>query len=121
MKNNEISWKAGKTIYNFNDDSDFAYLLKDGEVEIKSQNGVRIGYINKDEVFGEQSILLGTKRTVHALATKDSIAYKIPKQNLLKEYHDSSMFIQAILRSTYIRLTNLGSTIKDNLQSIDNT
>ena len=120
MENNKISWKAGTSIYKYNDDSDYAYLLKEGEVEIRSVKGISIGYINKNEVFGEQSILLGTRRTVNALASKDTIAYKIPKRNLLKEYKDSSIFIQAILRSTYLRLTNLSSMIEDDLKNINN-
>ena len=40
------------------------------------------------EVFGEQSILLDTNRTVTAKASKDSVALKIPKDSLLDEYKD---------------------------------
>ncbi len=114
----EVFWKAGTTIYNCNEKSEFAYLLKEGEVEIKSKNGTRVGFINKDEVFGEQSILLGTSRTVTAIATKDSSAMQIPRQNLIKEYDASSLLIRAILRSTYVRLTNLASTLTEDLKSI---
>ena len=32
MSEDLVYWKAGETIYNFNDESDFAYLLKKGEV-----------------------------------------------------------------------------------------
>ena len=115
--NNKISWKSGTTIYNFNDPSDFAYFLIDGEIEIISENGNTVGYINQKEVFGEQSILLDTNRTVTAKASKDSVALKIPKDSLLDEYKDCSTLIKAILRSTCIRLTNLDNTIKTNLDS----
>ena len=115
--NNKITWKSGTTIYNFNDQSDFAYFLIDGEIEIISANGNTVGYINKKEVFGEQSILLDTNRTVTAKASKDSVALKIPKDSLLKELNNCSTLIKAILRSTCIRLTNLDNTIKTNLDS----
>ena len=105
--NNKITWKSGTTIYNFNDQSDFAYFLIDGEIEIISANGNTVGYINQKEVFGEQSILLDTNRTVTAKASKDSVALKIPKDSLLKELNNCSTLIKAILRSTCIRLTNL--------------
>ena len=107
-----ISWKAGEIIYKVGDEPDFAYLLTQGEVEIISDKDTRVGFINKDEVFGELSILLNTKRTVTAITLKESKALLIPKENLLNDYNKTSFFIKAILRSTYVRLTNLNSKIK---------
>tara|TARA_B100000287_G_scaffold114295_1_gene106462 strand:+ start:1831 stop:2205 length:375 start_codon:yes stop_codon:yes gene_type:complete len=115
--NDLIKWKAGTVIYNFNDKSDYAYFLKKGEIEIISEKGTRVGFINDNEVFGESSILLGTKRTVTAKATQDSEGIKIPQEKLLKEFNKSSTLIKAILRSTCIRLTNLDNTIKKNLEN----
>ena len=62
-----IFWEPNTVIYKFGDKSDFAYLLKEGAVEILSENGTKVGYVNAKEVFGEQSILLNTSRTVTAL------------------------------------------------------
>ena len=118
MSEDLVFWKAGETIYNFNDISNFAYLLKKGEVLIMSDKNVKVGFINENEVFGEQSILLGTRRTVTAKATKDSEAMKIPKANLLNEFENSSILIKAILRSTYLRLTNLDHTLQTDLESL---
>ena len=115
--NEKISWTSGELIYTYDDLPDFAYLLIEGEVEIKSKSGKSIGFINKDEVFGEQSILLETKRTVSAVASRDSLALKIPKQKLQDEYNEASILIKAILRSTSIRLTNLGQMVKKDLES----
>ena len=109
MSAKNISWTAGETIYKTGDKSDFAYLLTKGEVEIISNKGTRVGFINEDEVFGELSILLNSKRTVTAI--KESKALLIPKKNLLEDYCKTSFFIKAIIRTTYMRLTNLNSTI----------
>ena len=119
MGEENISWTAGEIIYKVGDEPDFAYLLTKGEVEIISDKGTRVGFINKDEVFGELSILLNTKRTVTAITLKESKALLIPKINLLNDYNNTSFFIKAILRSTYMRLTNLNSTIKIDLKSLD--
>ena len=119
MGRENISWTAGEIIYKAGDEPDFAYLLTKGEVEIKSEKGTRVGFVNKDEVFGELSILLNTKRTVTTIALKDSKALLIPKKNLLDDYNKTSFFIRAILRSTYLRLTNLNSTIKIDLKNFD--
>ena len=118
MGGENISWAAGEIIYKVGDESDFAYLLTKGEVEIISEKGTRVGFINKDEVFGELSILMSTKRTVTAVALKESNALLIPKKNLVDDYNKTSFFIKAILRSTYMRLTNLNSTIKIDLKSL---
>ena len=72
---------------------------------------------NTNEIFGEQSILLGTKRTTKTNATKNSSAVIIPKKKLINEYENSPIIIKAILRSTYLRLTNLNSTKKKSLKS----
>ena len=115
---NIIKWKQGDLIYKLGDEANFAYFLEEGEIEIISEKGVRVGFINEKEVFGEQSLLLGTKRTVTTKATKDSKAFRIPKETLTKEFDKSSKLIRAILRTTYIRLMNVDNTIKDNLDSI---
>ena len=119
MGEENISWKAGEIIYKTGDEPDFAYLLTKGVVEIVSEKGTRVGFINKDEVFGELSILLNTKRTVTAITLKESKALLIPKKNLLDDYNKTSFFIRAILRSTYMRLTNLNSTIKIDLEDLN--
>jgi len=117
MGEKNISWTAGEIIYKVGDEPDFAYLLTEGEIEIISDKGTRVGFINEDEVFGELSILLNTKRTVTAITLKESKALLIPKKDLLNDFNKTSFFIRAILRSTYMRLTNLNSTIKVDLKS----
>ena len=112
-----ITCEPRTVIYKFGDQADFAYLLKEGAVEILSENGTRVGYVNAKEVFGEQSILLNTSRTVTAVAIEKSAAVKIPKETLLNEFKESSILIRAILRSTYLRLTNLNTTITKDLKN----
>ena len=82
MGSKNISWTAGEIIYKAGDEPDFAYLLTKGEVEIISEKGTRVGFVNEDEVFGELSILLNTKRTVTAIALTESKALLIPKKKL---------------------------------------
>ena len=46
-----ISWEQNTVIYKYGDKSDFAYLLKEGAVEILSENGTKVGYVNAKEVL----------------------------------------------------------------------
>ena len=119
MGDESVSWEAGTIIYKFGEKSHYAYLLKKGAVEIFSENGTKVGFVNKDEVFGEQSILLNTIRTVTAVASEESEAIKIPQETLWKEFKETSILIKAILRSTYVRLTNLNNTITQDLKNYD--
>ena len=119
MSGKKVSWNSEEIIYKVGEDSEHAYLLTHGKVEILSNNGIRVGFINQNEVFGEQSILLNTKRTVTAIARQESSALIIPKANLINDYKKSSFLMKAILRSTYIRLTNLSSTLNKDLNSIE--
>lgn len=61
MEEQLIFWKTGEIIYNFNDNSDFTYLLKGGEVEVQSQNGTKVGFINKNEILGNNQYTWHTK------------------------------------------------------------
>ena len=51
MGGESISWTAGNVIYKAGDHSEFAYLLTKDEVEIISDKGTRVGFINENEVF----------------------------------------------------------------------
>ena len=117
----KLPGKLVPIIYKFGDQPDYAFFLKEGvKLEIISKNGTTVGFINKDEVFGEISILSNTNRSVTAKTTKDSIAIKIPRTSLIKQLNNAPTLIKAILRSNLVRLTNLDNTIKKNLFSDDN-
>ena len=75
-----------------------------------------------DNYFLERSmkipIITPTIEAITTKATKDSKAFRIPKETLIKEFNNSSKLIRAILRTTYIRLMNVDNTIKNNLDSL---
>ncbi len=110
--------EASEFIYKAGDQSNFAYLLTKCEVEVISDKIKRVGFIYEDEMFGELAILLNTRRTANAIALKKSNELLIPKKNLLDDSNKSSFFIKAILRSKYMRLTNLNSTNKIDFKSL---
>ena len=43
-----VQFTAGSVIYNYDDESDCAYFLKKGEVEIISKKGTTVGFINEE-------------------------------------------------------------------------
>ena len=57
-----IYYQPGDTIIQAGDESDAIYELLGGQA-VASVDGTGVGYINKDEIFGESGFLTGTTRT----------------------------------------------------------
>lgn len=118
----KIRWKKSRIIFEIGQKSDCAYILISGEVQLKSKDNIEIGIIGEDEIFGEQSCLLGTNRSVTAIATKDSEVFKVSKEILLEQYKKTPVIIKSILRTNYIRLKeqnlNRSLDIKKSLEEL---
>ena len=83
--NNSIIWNPGELIYEIGSIPEEAYLILEGYVNIETKDQFKLNTLGKGEVFGESSLLLGTKRTVTARAdTQKVIANIIPKDYFLK-------------------------------------
>ena len=63
-----LNWKPYDVIYSAGDDPDGVYLIKEGKVDLYTPEGLKLNEIGDNEIFGESSIILGTKRTVTAKA-----------------------------------------------------
>ena len=71
----------------------------------------KLNTLGKGEVFGESSLLLGTKRTVTARAdTKKVVANIIPKDYFLK-LKRNDLVLNALIRKTQIRLIDANKKI----------
>ena len=114
----KLKWRKGRKIYGIGEKSDCAYILISGEVAITMKDEKNVGLIGEDEIFGEQSCLLNVNRTVNAIASKDSIVYKIPKNVLMDEYLKTPVVIQSILRTNYIRLQEMNKNSNIDMKSL---
>ena len=80
-----INWKPYEVIYSAGDELDGLYLIKEGIVELYTPEGLKLNEISDNEIFGESSIILETKRTVTAKTGKFNVfASFIPKKNFLQ-------------------------------------
>ena len=57
-----INWKPYEVIYSAGDESNGVYLIKEGIVELYTPEGLKLNEISESEIFGESSIILGSKR-----------------------------------------------------------
>ncbi len=109
--NNSIIWNPGELIYEIGSIPEEAYLILEGYVNIETQDMFKLNTLGKGEVFGESSLLLGTKRTVTARAdTQKVVANIIPKDYFLKLKKDD-LVLNALIRKTQIRLIDANKKI----------
>ena len=109
--NNSIVWDPGELIYEIGSIPEEAYLILEGYVNIETQDMFKLNTLGKGEVFGESSLLLGTKRTVTARAdTQKVVANIIPKDYFLK-LKKNDLVLNALIRKTQIRLIDANKKI----------
>ena len=98
------NWKPYEVIYSAGDEPDGLYLIKEGIVELYTPEGLKLNEISNNEIFGESSIILATKRTVTAKTGKFNVfASFIPKKNFL-QLIEKNTALSAIIKKTQLRL-----------------
>lgn len=104
----ERKFSTGQQIFKEGDSGDGVYILKDGLVEISvalNEKERRVfGQVNPGEMFGEMAVLELKPRSATALATKDSIVYFIPRNELLLMIERSPLLALELLREISHRL-----------------
>lgn len=111
-----IYWKKGELIYDIGDQPENAYIINSGQIEIQSSEGIKVGMIKENEIFGDKSCILGLNRSVKAVAFMDSSALIVSRKVLIDAMKNTPVIIKAILRSTYLRLDGanlINEKIKD--------
>ena len=99
-----INWKPYEVIYSAGDEPDGLYLIKEGIVELYTPEGLKLNEISDNEIFGESSIILETKRTVTAKTGKFNVfASFIPKKNFLQLIKKNTA-LSGIIKKTQLRL-----------------
>ena len=130
MRRNEksIIWNAGELIYSSGSDSNEAYLILEGFVNLETSDGYRLSRLGIGEIFGETSLLLGTKRTVTAKACDQKVVANIIPKDYFKKLTETDVVLNAIIRKTQVRLmeankkTNqLSMEVSDLLSSMKDT
>tara|TARA_X000000950_G_C13479167_1_gene483004 strand:- start:214 stop:585 length:372 start_codon:yes stop_codon:yes gene_type:complete len=120
MKSKKLqNWKKGEVIYDIGDNPQSAFLLNSGQVILESSEGIKVGTIKENEIFGEKSCILGINRSVKAISYIDSSAIVISREVLLEEMSKTPVIIKAILRSTYLRLES-ANLINDKIKDLQN-
>jgi hypothetical protein len=78
-----LHFKPGDTIIHQGDDAEFVYTLLEGEAEAVCQ-GVTVGHIHRDEIFGALAVFTGQKRMADVVATDDCIVLTVRKEEFIE-------------------------------------
>ena len=79
------TFKKGETIFHQGSQSDCAFIIGSGSVEIlqETREGEKvIGKLKENEIFGEVGLFDGQPRTTTARALEASVMYVITRNNL---------------------------------------
>lgn len=99
-----LSFEAGEMVYKIDADSNEAYIITEGEVNLYSRDGFLLASLSDGEMFGETSVIMGEKRSITAKAGLTGLKVKkIPKNNLT-DIIQKDPILGALWKKTQLRL-----------------
>ena len=108
---NSIIWNPGELIYEIGSVPEEAYLILEGYVIIETKDHFQLNRLGIGEVFGESSLLLGTKRTVTARACSQKVVANIIPKDYFMKLKDNDVVLNALIRKTQVRLMDANKKI----------
>ncbi len=92
------------------DDADYVYSVSDG-VAVAIHNGVEVGEIHQDEIFGAIAVLTDQKRTATVVAKTDCTVLMVHKDEFSKMVHSHPKLFLNILSSLAEKITSLNQKV----------
>ena len=101
-----LSFKAGEIVYNIDTNSNEAYIISEGEVNLFSRDGFLPASLSNGEMFGETSVITGKNRSITAKAGANGLRVTIiPKSNLTNILQKDPI-LGALWKKTQLRLSD---------------
>lgn len=91
---------AGNVIFREGESGTRAFLIKEGEVEIRKQLGNRevvLGTIQKGSIFGEMALIDDQPRMASAVAVRDTTVIIISREALQAKLATADPFVRGLL------------------------
>lgn len=107
-------YKAGMEIIKEGDDADYVYSVSEG-VAVAIHNGVEVGEIHQDEIFGAIAVLTNQKRTASVIAKTNCTVLMVHKDEFSKMVHSHPKLFLNILSSLAEKITSLNHKVSAKL------
>ena len=108
-------YNHGETIINQNDTGSEVYTLVEGKAEA-FVDGVKVGTINRDEIFGMISAITGTPRTASVLAAGSCLALSVPNHKFLELIKNKPLTVLKLLEDMSKVIVELNKKIVNSNQ-----
>jgi len=107
-------FKAGMEIIKEGDDADYVYSINEGTA-IAIHNGVEVGEIKQDEIFGAIAVLTHQKRTASVVAKTNCTVLMVHKDEFSKMVHSHPKLFLNILSSLADKIISLNNKVSSAL------
>lgn len=87
---------AGSVVFRQGDPADAFFLLDEGSVEVRAEDGTPMARLGPGQAFGETALLVKGKRTATVVAVTDAVLLKIPKEPFDELLEESPSLRQAV-------------------------
>jgi CRP-like cAMP-binding protein len=92
---------ADRTIFRVGDSGDCAYVIENGQVDIRRQVGAQtktIATLAAGEIFGEMALIDGKRRMADAVAVTNVTVLVVPADQFADKMRSADPFVRALLR-----------------------
>jgi len=103
-------FKAGMEIIKEGDDADYVYSINEGTA-VALHNGVEVGEIKQDEIFGAIAVLTHQKRTASVVAKTNCTVLMVHKDEFSKMVHSHPKLFLNILSSLADKIISLNDKV----------
>jgi hypothetical protein len=108
-----LYFKQGDTIIHQGDEADLVYTLLEGHAEAVCE-GVTVGQINRDEIFGALAVFTGQKRMADVVATSDCTVLTVRKEEFIELVEHQPHICIGLIEEMADKIKGLNSQLRNN-------
>ncbi|WP_049723833.1 cyclic nucleotide-binding domain-containing protein [Gilvimarinus polysaccharolyticus] len=107
-----LHFKSGDIIIRQEDEADLVYTLLEGQAEAVCE-GVTVGHINRDEIFGALAVFTGQKRMANVIATTDCTVLTVRKEEFIELVEHQPHICIGLIEEMADKIKNLNKQLRD--------
>ncbi|WP_041522784.1 cyclic nucleotide-binding domain-containing protein [Gilvimarinus agarilyticus] len=107
-----LHFKSGDTIIRQGDEADLVYTLLEGHADAVC-DGVTVGKINRDEIFGALAVFTGQRRMADVVASSDCTVLTVRKEEFIELVEHQPHICIGLIEEMADKIKGLNSQLRD--------
>lgn len=107
-----LQFAAGDIIVQEGDDAHEVFTIIQGKADVYLE-GVKVGEVQRDEIFGATAVFTNSKRTATVIATEDSSVLAVPKDEFVTLMQTHPQTTMALIESMARSVASLNAQLVD--------